>query len=192
MSDYFADDSIENKLGLPDPALFHEVEQRIISEKMAVLIEQDFVEGNPDEEALKSIHRVLFEDLYDFAGTFREVDIAKPDSNVPFCYAQFLGGESLRIFKDLKANNYLQGYERSEFTVALTKLAVELNALHPFRDGNGRTIRAYLTMVADRAGYVIDYSAVEASEIIDADKRAFEGNDSLLLALYEHVVLGGV
>lgn len=188
MSDYFADDTLNNKLGITDPTVLHNTEEHIVALKTASLLDSEapFV---PDLSFLRHIHNVLFEDLYDFAGNFRTVDITKPDSAIPFAYARFLNGEAARIFNDLAQKNYLADLPSNAFTQAVASLAAELNALHPFRDGNGRTIRLFLILLASRAGYIIDYSRVGASEIIQADKAAFEGNDKILVDLYRKIII---
>jgi cell filamentation protein len=188
MSDYYADDVIENKLGLNDPVLLHQTEELLVARNAHTLLNEELV-TIPDEGFFINIHKRLFEDLYDFAGKFREVDITKPNSIVPFCYARFLKSESRRIFDDLKSINYLAGLDIGLFVERIAHIATELNALHPFREGNGRTIRLYLIFLADYAGYIVDYSRVRPEDIIFADKRAFEGDDTLLIALYEKVVI---
>ena len=63
-----------------------------------------------------------------------------------------------------------------------------LNALHPFREGNGRTIRFYLQLLANNAGYLLNYDEVNREEIIEADKQAFLGNDKLIKEIYNKIV----
>jgi fido (protein-threonine AMPylation protein) len=83
MADYFADDIIENKLGIDSPYLLHEVEERMVAEATSLLLDEDFPDA-PDETFFVYIHKRLFESLYDFVGKFRDVDITKPDSAIPF------------------------------------------------------------------------------------------------------------
>ena len=188
MADYFVDgdDVLENKLGITDPNELKAIEQDIVANKSADILSE--TPQSFDLGYLLHIHKVLFEDIYDFAGKIRTVDIAKPDASVPFAHAQFIGAEAKRIFCDLADKDYLANLDREGFVVELANLAAELNALHPFREGNGRTIRLFLIMLADHAGYLLDYSRVSAEEIIRADKLAFEGNDKPLLSLYGKVV----
>ena len=190
MSDYFTDDILENKFGITDVAMLHKIEERIVADQTSALLSRG-CSGVPDLGFFKSVHACLFEQIYDFAGKFRTVDIAKHDSMVPFCYARFIDSESARIFTQLEGRHYLVGMERQGFIEQMAGLAGELNALHPFREGNGRTIRLYLILLADRAGYLIDYSRVSARGIIRADKEAFEGDISRLVELYDKVVLAG-
>lgn len=190
MADYFGDgdDALENKLGISDPQKLKEIEQDLVTKKTAALLG----ETSPtvfDFSYLKRIHKILFEDVYNFAGQVRTVDIAKPNSIAPFAYARFIEPESKRIFDDLKRKNYLVGINRQSFVREIANLAAELNALHPFREGNGRAIRLFLILLANHAGYLLDYSQVSSKELINADKLAFEGNMQPLLAMYEKVVV---
>ena len=65
---------------------------------------------------------------------------------------------------------------------------MDLNALHPFREGNGRTIRFYLQLLVNNAGYLLDYSEANHEEIIEADKQAFLGNDKFIKKMYNKIV----
>jgi len=188
VADYFVegDDVLENKLGITDPAELKAKEQEIVTNKTAdILSETPQVFGL---EYLLYVHKVLFEDIYDFAGMMRTVDIAKPNANAPFAYAQFLEAESKRISHNLANKSYLSNLEIEDFVKEITNLAAELNALHPFREGNGRAIRLFLIMLADHAGYLLDYSQVSAQELIAADRLAFEGDIKPLLKVYAKVV----
>lgn len=186
--DYFAEDTIVNKLGISDPDELFEVEEKIVAEKIISLLKES-EKFDPNLDYFKHIHRVLFEDLYDFAGQFRKVEIAKGDSKFPFAFVQFLPAEAERIFGDLADKKYFKGMNRSDFIKSAVQLSVDLNALHPFREGNGRTIRMYLMIVAYLAGFLLDYSLVSAEEIITADRLAFEGDERRLTAVYEAITL---
>ena len=189
MADYFVDgdDVLENKLGITDPDKLKAAEQEIVTNKTA-----DILNENPvifDMDYLLHVHKVLFDDIYDFAGKIRTVDIAKPDAKAPFAYVRFLNTECKRVFDELKGKLYLTGLAKQIFTKGIASLAAELNALHPFREGNGRAIRLFLIMLADYAGYLLDYSQVSADELILADKLAFEGDIKLLLEVYSKTVV---
>lgn len=182
MSDHFVNDILPNKLGITNQQELMGYEEKIVAEKIINLLKESEA-FEPDLDYFKHIHKVLFEDLYDFAGQFRTVDIVKTDSNFPFCFALFLPSESERIFGDLKAKNYLKNLKKPDFIQGIADFSTELNALHPFREGNGRTSRMYLMIIAYLAGYLLDYSLVSANEIIAADRAAFEGDDSKLITI---------
>jgi len=164
-----------------------EIEQDIIAKKTAVLLTEDPTVF--DFNFLIYIHKTLFEDIYSFAGKIRIVDIAKPKASAPFAYAKFIESEAERVFSELKSKKYLVGLDRQIFVEEIASLSAELNALHPFREGNGRTIRLFLILLADHASYLLDYSQVSSKELIKADRLAFEGDLKPLLVMYEKVTV---
>lgn len=188
MSDYFVDgdDVIKNKLGISNVDNLIAAEQEIVTNKTADILTE--APQKFDLEYLLHIHKVLFDDIYDFAGKLRTVNISKADASTPFAHTQFLESESKRIFDKLTGLHYLTGLDKKAFTKAIAHLTTELNALHPFREGNGRAIRLFLIMLADHAGYLLDYSQVSAKELIEADKLAFNGNTKPLLSVYDKAV----
>lgn len=189
MSDYFTshDDVLENKLGISDPKMLKQLEEEIVSYRTAEVFSSFHVKVF-DFECLKEIHRRLFSDLYEFAGKVRVVDMKRGDNAVPFCYVQFIESEQTRVFRKLRLENELVGLERGTFIKKLVWLASELNALHPFRDGNGRAIRCFLVLLAANAGYELDYSRVTKEELIEADISAFCGEMWELEYVYSELI----
>ena len=182
------DELLHNKLGITDPAQLasteYDITARKTSEVIATLHPTVF-----DFALLLDLHRRLFEDIYDFAGKVRTVNISKPDSPVPFCYCDFIPSESDRIFGELKRDNYLVHLDHDNFVDKLTYYASELNALHPFREGNGRTTRLYLDLLCNHAGYIIDFAFASRRAILYADTQAFAGNLEPLHDLYRQIVI---
>lgn len=183
MTDYFTeyDEILENKLGIEDPALLKKAEEDIVFLRL-VELEYKPIQGAFDFAHLKLIHRHLFSDIYTKAGKVRSVNIAKEGS--PFCYVQFIDKMQTEIFNHLKDNNFLRGLDKKEFTPKLAELSADLNALHPFREGNGRTIRAFLTQLSKDAGYRILYERTQKNELLTADIAAFYGNLDPLISLF--------
>lgn len=136
MANYFTDSQevLENKLNITDPALFNIKEQYIVTKKSAIILKEFPKVYNLDY--LKYIHKLLFEDIYDFAGKIRTVNITKPDSNTPFAHFEYIGSEAERIFSNLEQEDYLANLKRENYTIKIADLAADLNALHPFREGN--------------------------------------------------------
>lgn len=188
MSDYFVDGdgALPNKLGITDENLLKKREDDIV----ALHISEVLNEPDPREfdfDYLLALHRRLFGEIYDFAGQIRTVNIMKPDGEAPFAYAEFIPSEAARIFTQLKHDRYLVGLKKAEFVQKISALAADLNALHPFREGNGRTIRLFLALLAKHAGYIIDYSQVSHEEVILADKLAFGGKYDAIVKLYNRI-----
>lgn len=189
MSEYFTsfDDVLENKLGITDPKQLKQLEEEIVSFRTAEIF-SSFHSSPLSFQTLKRIHRVMFSDLYQMAGKVRCVDMVKGENNIPFCFTQNIDSEQKRIFTQLKKENYFVGVEREKFIQRIAWLAGELNALHPFRDGNGRAIRAFLVILATNAGFELDYSRVEKEELLQADTLAFKGDSMRLGLVYKNLI----
>lgn len=189
MSEYFTshDDVLENKLGIRDPQKMKQIEEQIVPLRTAEIYSSFHIDVF-DFEALIAIHKKLFSDIYQMAGQIREVDMTKGGNSVPFCYVQFIEQEQQRIFSVLKQDGYYIGLTRETFIHKIVWLASELNALHPFRDGNGRAIRVFLVLLAANAGYELDYSRVDKDELVDADVKAFSGNTDALRRVFNTVL----
>lgn len=178
------DDVLENKLGITDPAQLKEAEAAIVAVRANEIL-QNPPAGVMDYSYLKELHRRLFSDIYDFAGTTRTVDIAKGGS--AFCYVQFIEDEQRRIFAGLR-KNFSARMSKEQFVKHLVVLSADLNALHPFREGNGRTLRLFYTLLARWCGFAIAYDEVEPEQMMFADVRAFQGDFAPLMEVFEMIV----
>ena len=119
--------------------------------------------------------RKLFQDIYQWAGQVRTVNIAK---NTAFAPVQNIDSFAKSTFNGLKADNYLQGLPKGRFLDRAAYHLGEINALHPFRDGNGRAQRAFMDQVAGRAGYAFDWSKTNQREMINASIHSFNADPS--------------
>ena len=128
------------------------------------------IQGKFHLKHLQSVHRYIFQDVYDWAGKIREVDIAKGNM---FCNAKFIESQAEEIFGKLKEENYLQGLDGREISVRLAYFFSEINALHPFREGNGRCQREFVRTLALQAGYVINFANVTGEEMLKASEDSF-------------------
>ena len=178
------DDVLKNKLGITDPEVLREVEETIVSLRMAEIISQP-PRWQRDFKYLKAIHRKLFSDIYTFAGKVRTVDIAKGKS--AFCYVQNIDSEQQRIFANMNQIVWSK-LTKDDFADKLAVFSADLNALHPFREGNGRALRTYLILFASRYGYYLDFSAIENEILMEADIRAFYGDLDMLKEIYKDII----
>lgn len=178
------DDFLENKLGITDAEELRKVEESIVALRMAEIISNP-PSGKKDFKYLRSVHRKLFSDLYAFAGKVRTIDIAKGKS--AFCYAQNIDGEQLRIFENVDSVPWNK-LSKDDFADKLAVLSADLNALHPFREGNGRALRTYLILFAARYGYHLDFGAIDNEMLMNADIRAFYGDLDLLKEIYKDII----
>lgn len=110
------------------------------------------------------------QDIYEWAGEIRKVDIAKGNM---FCNVKFIESQAEDIFGKLKAENYLKDLSESEFSARLAYYFSEINALHPFREGNGRSQREFIRTLALHNGYVINFAKVSREEMQEASERSF-------------------
>lgn len=153
---------IENKLGIKNSVELAREEERITKKKIIVLFENGRLEqleaGTFD--SLKEIHKVLFEDIYEFAGQLRTVNLAKGNFRfAPVLYLQ-------------SAIEQIETMPQSNFNEIIEKY-VEMNIAHPFREGNGRSMRIWLDCILKKQiGKVVDWSKVEKEDYLLAMERS--------------------
>lgn len=179
------DDVLTNKLGISDADEMKRVEADIVPLRIAELL-ADPPEGEMDYAYLCLIHERMFGDLYPMAGKTRDVDIAKGTS--AFCYVQFIDTEQRRIFRQLRQRLAAPSQTREQTVCHLAWLASELNALHPFREGNGRAIRTFMILFAEHLGLHLDYSRVPEERRMQADIDAFHGKPDALRQIYSEMI----
>ena len=161
---------LKNKLGIKNKEQLEEAERNITALRILQLKTGE-LRGEPNFKYLCKIHKHIFGDIYSWAGKIRTVDISKGNM---FCNSQFILENAEEIFNRLKKENYLQDYKDVEkMSERLAYYLSEINALHPFREGNGRTQREFIIVLARRAGYKVDFSKVSQEEMIQASEEAF-------------------
>lgn len=163
---------LRNKFSIKDSDELSEAERRLSRYRTEELLESP-IDGAFDFYHLCKIHKYLFQDIYDWAGEARTVDIAK--SNL-FCRYFFIDDEANRIFTELMKDKYLSGLDITIFAQKLAYYFAEINALHPFREGNGRTQREFIRQLAFQNGYLLFYSGITQDEMISASIESFKRN----------------
>jgi cell filamentation protein len=139
---------LRNRCGITDAAVLADFELTASLARVAEL-ERRPVDGDFDLQHLCAIHRRIFCDVYDWAGAIRTVDIAK---GMYFCRSEAIESESRRVFGAIARDNYLTGLSREAFVARLADHWGEVNALHPFREGNTRTQRVFFQQLVQVAG----------------------------------------
>lgn len=165
---------LKNKLGLKSRAELDMAERLLVSQRM----EQGCPEGNFDLAHLQAIHRHLFQDIYAWAGEIRTVEISKGGQD--FQFRQFIGTGMADVHKRIVANHYLRNLTAGEFARHAGRIMGDVNYVHPFREGNGRTQLQYLEQLAERAGHPIDLLRLEPSRWIQASKESHAGDYALM------------
>lgn len=172
---------LKNKLNIRDAARLQEAERNITALRILEL-KQNKPKGKLDYAYLKELHRYIFADIYDWAGEIRTVNISKGTS---FCLFQFIDAQAQELFDRLENENYLIGNE--DISLRLAYYLSELNAIHPFREGNGRTQRMFIEILAYRAGYEVDFSDVSADEMIEASYESFNRRYDKMNAIMKRI-----
>ena len=154
--------TLKNKLGLTDAAALMREEERLSKQKALWLFESGTLDALPvgTFASLCEIHRILFSDIYEFAGEIRTVNLAKGN----FCFAP--------VMYLVWALEHIDKMPQSGFDEIIEKY-VEMNIAHPFREGNGRSTRIWLNcMLKQGIGQVVDWSRVDKEDYLLAVERS--------------------
>lgn len=154
--------ALENKLGITSSAELAREEERISKKKAMELFEEGLLDKMEAGRfsALQKIHKYLFEDIYDFAGKLRTVNLAK--GNFRFAPLMYLEA-ALKNIENMPQSNFDEIIEKY----------VEMNIAHPFREGNGRSMRIWLDLMLKREiSQVVDWSKVDKEDYLLAMERS--------------------
>ena len=154
--------ALENKLGITDSATLARTEEKLSKEKAVKLVEHGILDKQKagSFQALAEIHKYLFEDIYDFAGKIRTVNIAK--GGFRFAPVMYLESSLENIEK----------MPQSDFDAIVEKY-VEMNIAHPFREGNGRSMRIWLDMMFRKElSMAVDWSRIDKEDYLLAMERS--------------------
>ena len=188
MSRYDADDTycypgtdvLRNKAEITNAEELDAYEGELSTLRSIEILESP-VAGQFDLAHLQRIHLALFQDVYDWAGKIRTVDISRGNSR--FANLRFIESAANDIFNKLAHENWLKGLDAVALSKSLAHYLSEINALHPFREGNGRVQRIFISQLSQSAGYQLDYSDLEQEQIYRAMELAFNGDESILTNL---------
>jgi cell filamentation protein len=188
MSRYPADDLyidpgtgvLRNRLGIADEATLEQAEADIAATRSYELSKSP-LRGNFDLAHMREIHRRLFSDLYDWAGELRSVDITKGSTR--FAHHAYIASAAASIFQPLAKENRLAGLDLIAFSERAAYFLGELNALHPFREGNGRAQREFISHLAQANGYYIAWENIAQAEMLEASIQSFSGANGKLARL---------
>lgn len=172
---------LRNRLGISDPQRLATAEAGLTLAALADLGTRT-LPGGYDLNHLSSFHREIFGDLYPWAGEIRTVGIARTD---PFCLPQHIEAYSSEVFGALAKERLLRGLPRETFVDRLTHFFSEVNAIHPFREGNGRAQRAFFRQLSREAGWPIDWSGLKAEPNEAASMASLRGDNRPLRRLLD-------
>lgn len=177
-----------NRFQIQDQKQLSLIEQKLVT-GLAAKLEKDTVFENVDFNYYKALHKSLFGDLYQWAGTVRKITISK--KGTVFCRAEEIERIGRELFARLKRQNYLTGLDDDTFIEELTELYDDLNMLHPFREGNGRTLRLFISLLVRNTGRRIYFDHCDIDLLTIATIYAAQGSKDLLRQFFSEIVKNG-
>jgi cell filamentation protein len=194
MSDPYLDPAsgiLYNKFGLTNQEELDRAETDSVLVR-STLLQLNPLSGNFDSEHLKDIHSHLFRDVYDWAGQFRIVPLAKADyvhrgQFTRFTPPELIEEELDKVFRQLAEEHYLAGLQRKEFARKVAALLSEINRIHPFREGNGRAQRQFVRQLAASLGHKLHFGVVSRERFIQASIVSAKGDLTMMERLLDEI-----
>jgi cell filamentation protein len=171
-----------NKLDLRDQRELDDFEAEITNARAG----EPLPEGNLDFTHFCAIHHHLFQDVFEWAGTPRTVRISKRGS--AFCFPEHIDAQATKLFSDLKAKKHLEKLPATDFAENAAHFLAELNAIHAFREGNGRTQLTFFALLADRAGQTLNLENLDPDAMLHAMIASFDGDESELTMVIRKLI----
>lgn len=173
---------LKNKLDLRTEGELTAFEHAISSQRA----EEPLPAGDLDQRHYCALHRHFYQDVYDWAGELRTVRTAKGGNM--FCYPENIVAQLANLFRDLASAKHFRGLDADAFAVAAAHFLAELNAIHPFREGNGRTQLVFLKLLANAAGHSIDLERLDPPAMLQAMIASFGGAEEALARLIRRLM----
>ena len=175
-------DVLINKLNITNDEDLFNAERELVSLRTYELNEKP-LKGNFDFKYLKDIHKYLFQDVYRWAGDIRNCNIAKQDL---FCLTEHIESFSANVFNKLKKEKYFVDYDNETTLNKLVELFADINGLHPFREGNGRSQRVFIELLAKINGINLDLTNVSKMDMIVASHESISGDYKKLRDMFKN------
>ncbi|MFK3712347.1 MULTISPECIES: putative adenosine monophosphate-protein transferase Fic [Leclercia] len=174
---------MRNRLGIRQAERLAQAAYEFTALRAATLSLGPLLRGLPH---LCAIHQHLYQDLFDWAGDIREMDIYQGDTR--FCHFAYIEKEGNALMQDLEEEGYLVGLEKADFINRLSHYYCEINVLHPFRIGNGIVQRIFFEQLAIHAGYQLDWRGIDPEAWAQANQSGAMGDLSALNTIFSKVV----
>lgn len=183
-------ETLKNKLGATTGAELERLETPFIAIRLTEIAMGEGPRGQFDLAHLKALHRHIFQDVYDWAGRTRDERVRLADGavayqptlrkreGVDFAIGPHIPDRLNRAFTDLAAEGHWKGLDRDTFSVKAGELLAEINSVHPFREGNGRTQRAFMAALGEHAGHSMRFDVVSRERMYRASVAAHEHGDA--------------
>lgn len=174
---------MRNRLGIRQAERLAQAAYELTALRAATLPLGPSARGLPH---LCAIHRHLYQDVFDWAGEIREIDIYQGDTR--FCHFAYIEKEGNALMQDLEDEAYLVGLNPEEFVARLSHYYCEINVLHPFRIGNGIAQRIFFEQLAIHAGYHLNWRDIDPEAWAQANQSGAMGDLSALQTIFGKVV----
>ena len=174
---------MSNRLGIRQAERLAQAAYELTALRAATLPLGPSARGLPH---LCAIHRHLYQDVFDWAGEIREIDIYQGDTR--FCHFAYIEKEGNALMQDLEDEAYLVGLNPEEFVARLSHYYCEINVLHPFRIGNGIAQRIFFEQLAIHAGYQLNWRDIDPEAWAQANQSGAMGDLSALQTIFGKVV----
>ena len=168
---------LENRFNIREQSKLDEVESVITTARIAEWLHSPKADSF-DFSHYKQVHNYIFNDLYDWAGQVRTINISK--KGTVFCPADEIEAQGKKIFGRLASVHFFVGLSYGSFLEELVDFYCAVNYLHPFREGNGRTQRVFLSQLAEYAGFHLDFSTIDTDLLMLATIQSAHGVTDLL------------
>lgn len=161
---------LRNKLGISDPTRLDRMERLLVTQRTT----EGIPRGRFGLAHLCAIHRHLFQDIYDWAGELRMVEIAKGGHQ--FQFRRFIATGMQDVRRRLVRTTFPRGLNHEDFANAAARIMGDVNYVHPFREGNGRTQLYYLEQLAEHAGHPVVLARMEPRSWLAASRASHDGD----------------
>lgn len=159
---------LRNKLGITDEVALDRAERALVTQRLR----EDVPQGDFDLDHLQAIHRHLFQDVYDWAGKLRTVEIAKGSSQ--FQFRQYIETGMADVERRLKDKDFLRNLSPGAFAHEAAAIIGDVNYVHPFREGNGRVQMQYLKQLGAQAGHPVHLDRIAPEVWMEASREAHQ------------------
>ncbi|EAN5159399.1 putative adenosine monophosphate-protein transferase Fic [Salmonella enterica] len=174
---------MRNRLGIHQAERLAQAAYEMTALRAATIELGPLVRGLPH---LCAIHRQLYQDIFDWAGQLREVDIYQGDTR--FCHFAYIEKEGNALMQDLEEEGYLVGLAHEKFVERLAHYYCEINVLHPFRLGSGLAQRIFFEQLALHAGYALSWRDIAVEKWNQANQSGAMGDLSALQAIFQKAI----
>lgn len=174
-----------NLRNIPDLRDYSELE--VFELKMVALrSEEGLPIGKFDPKHYRAVHRHLFQDVYAWAGEYRTIRTGKGGNW--FCYPEYIEKEMEALFERLRRSEFQTASDAELFIASVANFIADLNAIHPFREGNGRTQLMLIRLLGQSSGHLFRAEAIEADEFLVAMIESFNGRLDALVDELERML----